>query len=77
MKAYDNLYKFYFNINLYGNKQVSVLHRHGKKGKKKTSSDNCSCIYTVWFQQGQEVLLLASCGNSSFCTFPCCLSASR
>lgn len=36
MKACDNLYKFYFNINLYGNKQVSVLCRHGKKGKEKT-----------------------------------------
>lgn len=32
-----------------------------EKGKEKPSSDNCSCIYTIWFQQGQEVLLLASC----------------
>lgn len=35
MKTCDNLYKFYFNINFYGNKQVSALCRHGKKGKKK------------------------------------------
>lgn len=37
IKACDNLYKFYFNINLYGNKQMSAfLQAQEKKGKEKT-----------------------------------------
>jgi hypothetical protein len=36
IKPCDNLYKFYFDTNLYGNKQVSSLCRHRKKGKEKT-----------------------------------------